>query len=209
MNIYDKYPMMKPFIGESFGLSDRPALFLIGESHYLPKNSTIHLNPGKWYSGVADQLNQKEIKWISTSSIIKRSRETGFKRKSHSIWRKSFKVINNSGPAYLDYSEVAKDIAFSNFFLRPARQGDSLKPQQPDITIANETLLMNYQKLNPTALVFLSRLAFQNFQLQDSIDIPVIATPHPASNWWNRAAKKYGNRRGQDILRDFVKTLHW
>ena len=200
MNIYEKYPMMRPYAGRNFSSINTPSLLLIGESHYFPKDSSNHVEPQIWYSGIAEQLNEKETKWISTSDIIEKSREKGFKNRSHSVWQKPFKIINEYGPNYSDFVQVADDIAFYNFFLRPAKEGKSLKVTPQDVSIANNTLLKNYQRLNPTCIIFLSKLAYKYFNVENSIDIPVKATPHPGCSWWNRKAKNMGIREDKIFL---------
>jgi len=57
--------------------------------------------------------------------------------------------------------------------------------------------------------VFLSKLARRRFRPSTPLTIPVIATPHPTSHWWNRESKTYDNKRGRDILAEFVAGLAW
>lgn len=201
--------MMRPYTGMNFQTPDRPALLLIGESHYLPSDSRLDVTPDVWYSGSAERLNDDERGFINTKEIIEESAISRFSNKAHSIWRNSLSVINESGPAYSDYVQVAHDIAFYNFFLRPAFTGDSLVVQPIDEEFANEAFVEHYQELKPTAVVFLSSLAYRHFRHPASATVPFIVTPHPGCQWWNRVAKKYGNKRGRDTLRDFIQTLNW
>ena len=46
---YIKFPSLMPFVGKSYIKASKKILFL-GESHYLPNNSNINLNPQDWYS---------------------------------------------------------------------------------------------------------------------------------------------------------------
>ena len=201
--------MMRPYAGKCFEKTGRPALLLIGESHYLPKRSKQHLLPERWYSGNFSTLTSKERDWISTSDIMNWARSERFSDKGHWIWKNALWEINANGPRYKDYTRVADDIASYNFFLRPGIKGESLVVMSEDIEVANEAFVIHYKKLQPSAVIFLSCLAFTHFRLPAVCTVPVIWTPHPSSKWWNRVAVKYGNRRGRDILAHFIRTLDW
>ncbi len=207
MNFYKQYPMMLPYVGKNFHDAATPSILLIGESHYLEEGSTQHLNPETWYSGSSADLSKDQIEWIDNAAILEASRAKDFS--THSHFRNVFKVINDYGPAYADYKRVADDIAYYNFFLRPALEGASLDVVLQDIEIANEAFLEHYETLKPTAVVFLSMKAHGSFQHSLPPSVPVLATPHPSRLWWNRVAAEYGNRRGRDILADFIKTTTW
>ena len=147
--------------------------------------------------------------YINTAQIIEESRPEGFRNKAHSIWRNSFAAINQHGPRYLDLRRVADDIAFYNFFPRPARHGDSLAVETLDIEIANAVFQHNCRTLKPTAVVFLSSLARRNCKEPAAVGVPIASCPHPGCVWWNRPSKKYGNLSGKQVLEKFVDELHW
>lgn len=200
---------MRPYVGKNFHDSGTPSLLLIGESHYLPDDATQHLTAEKWYASSSETLSPQERGWIDTAAIMEESRAAGFSNRAHSIWRNSFTEINDHGPRYSDYKRVADDIACYNFFLRPGLKGASLAVVSQDVEIANEAFRVHCEALKPTAIVFLSSLAHSHFHPSELFSIPVVATPHPGHEWWNRVAQKYGDRRGRDILADFIKTINW
>lgn len=209
MNFYERYPMMQPYVGSAFGTCDDPALLLIGESHYLPGESIQHLTCASWYQGTSETLSAHEIEWISTDAILRDSRAAGFSNKAHSIWSNSLRVINENGPRHADYKQAADEIAFYNFFLRPGLEGESLEVYPEDVQLANDTFRVQIEALRPSAVVFLSSLAFAHFQAPAEVSIPVIRTPHPGCKWWNTMAPKYGYKKGREILADFVATTTW
>ena len=209
MNHYDQFPMMLPYVGKHFRRPGFPALLLVGESHYLPVGASQHLSAETWYASSSGTLSDDEVEWISTADILEASRVEGFSNKAHSIWKNALWEINEHGPGYSDYKQVTDDIAFYNFFLRPAVEGDSLEVAAQDVELANEAFQTHYDTLKPSAVVFLSSLAYNHLELPAMCSVPVIPTPHPGCPWWNRAADKYGNRRGRDILADFVRSLDW
>jgi len=208
MRFYDQYPMMKPFVGQRFRDPRKPSILLVGESHYLPKESSIHMDPASWYAGTADALSAREISWISTAAGVRFACDQRFKNKAFSIWRNSFKVINASGPRYGDFVRVADDIAFYNFFLRPAYQGLSVKVTALDEPFANEAFTMWCRELTPTIVVFLSALAHRSLRNRE-VNTSVAVVPHPASQWWSRASSPYGGKPGREALAECIAALHW
>jgi hypothetical protein len=201
------YPTMVPHEGCDYLVGGKKSLLLIGESHYLPKDST-HLKAEEWYSADHSTLTPKEIDYISTAEIIRDARATGFKNKAYSIYRNAFKVINQNGPKHADFGAVADDVVFYNYFQRPAKHGKSLDVCEQDIEIADERFHQIYAEYRPALVVFLSMLARRYCASCRSIDPDkVVATPHPGSRYWNQPAKKYGNKSGREILANAVKTL--
>jgi hypothetical protein len=207
MELYTRYPMMQPYLGSNFHGVGIPALLFIGESHYLPEGSVQHLTPEAWYGGSWSNLNEDERAYISTDAVLRNSKSMGFNNKAHSIWRNSFSVVNEHGPRYRDHTQVADDIAFCNFFLRPGLKGKSLFVAREDVDVANEAILFILEKLKPSAVVFLSSLARYHFRHVNAV--PFVSTPHPSSRWWNRASAKYGGRSGRQVLADYIRALNW
>lgn len=200
--------MMKPFIGRRFHSGRQPAILLVGESHYLPRMSTRHLDAATWYAGSAEQLSEIERGWISTAPIVRAACAERFKNKAFSIWRKSFRVINEHGPRHDDFVEVAEDLSFYNFFLRPARTGVSIETTRVDVDVANDAFAHWCHELQPTAIVFLSALARRALRAT-SVTPPTAVVPHPASQWWYRSSKAYGGKSGRAILAEYIAALSW
>jgi hypothetical protein len=210
MNFYRQYPMMRPYVGKHFHSPNIPSLLLIGESHYLLKTSTQHLSAETWYASSSDSLSEDEREWIHTGDVMKLALANNFALPSHRcILRNPLWEINEYGPRYPDCRRVADDVAFYNFFLRPALEGDSLDVCDLDVRFANDAFRLHYEALKPTHIVFLSRHAQDYFHPSELPSVPVITTPHPCSQWWNRVAQEYGNKRGRDILAEFVRTTNW
>jgi len=205
MTLQDKYPKLRTYIGRDYFLAGGPRLLLVGESHYFPRDSKIHLDPERWYAGNWNMLNQTEQSWISTCEIISESREKSFSEKAHSIWKRSFQVINENGPHYEDFRNVADDIAYFNFFQRPANCGESLCVHSLDIAAAKDNWIENYKKLQPRHVVFLSMLAYSHYNSMGLGQAEVV--PHPGCNWWTRRTKKYGGLSGREKLAQIVQKI--
>jgi hypothetical protein len=80
---YKRYPMMRPYIGDNFHAANTPSLLLVGESHYLPEDSSQHLSAEAWYAGSSDILSAREIGWINTAALLKEARAEDFVNKAH------------------------------------------------------------------------------------------------------------------------------
>jgi hypothetical protein len=209
IQFFERYPMMAPYVGKDFHHASSPAILMIGESFYLNEDTAHRRSPEAWYSGSSANLTDYEITYIHNHNLIVNSRAGNFKVRAHSIFKNPFLEINRCGPVYADYKRVADHIAFHNFFLRPAVDGDSLVNElsSMDLQLANEVFLAVCEQLKPTVLVFVSVLAFNCCKVKPAI--PMIVTPHPGCRWWNQKAAKYGNRNGREVLGDFIKTLDW
>lgn len=195
---------MAPYVGKNYGAKSTLKLLLVGESPYLGRSETQHASPSSWYEGSARTL--KSAAWIDLKSVFEESRGNRFAIPQHSIWRNSLSEINRRGPNFDDFTQVANYIAFYNFFLRPGMQGKSLCVEKEDFEMANAAFEMHFGKLKPTAVVFLSQLAHRHFDKSLVGAVPLICTPHPGCAWWNRISKGYGNKRGRDILGDFIDS---
>jgi len=206
-DFYNRFSMLQPYIGARFDQGDGPSLLLVGESHYLPKGSTVHRNPKAWYQASAAQLNDEESGWIDTSGIYRESLEAGFPNPAHSIWKNSLWEINAGGFRHDNYLRAGGSIAAYNFFLRPAEEGCSLNVEPEDVQMANEAFAFHCSVLKPAAVIVLSRLAARH--IHNMPDIPAVVTPHPGSAWWNRQSGRYGGLRGRDLLARFVAGLDW
>jgi hypothetical protein len=152
---------MPPYRGKYFGRTNAPSLLLIGESHYLHKDRQPY-DAQDWYLKDYENLPPDVQAHINTAEILETACKENFPRKGHSIWSRSFQLINENGPNFKDYRQVADYIAFYNFFLRPARCGKSLKVTDSDEDYANENFKKQIDHLKPTAVIFLSTLAYKH-----------------------------------------------
>jgi hypothetical protein len=207
VEFYRKYPTLRPFVGERFADRSKPAILLVGESHYLPSDSTAHLDPEHWYAGSADALSAVETSWMNTAHGVTAACREHFKNKAHSIWRESLRVLNDHGPRHEHFVAATQDVAFYNFFLRPARQGKSLQVTPRDEDFANRAFEHWRSELAPTTIIFLSALAHRSLRVRG--ETPVAVVPHPASHWWNRTSPKYGGKTGRARFAEIVEALRW
>jgi len=201
---------MKPWVGEKYRSPQHKRLLVVGESHYLPQKSKIHLDAVNWYERKQVELTETEIKWISTSGIIKNNKEKNFPKKAHGIYKNACVVINECSFKYDISSKAIDHYAYYNFFQRPADvTGDSIKVQKIDRDVSETVFLSILGKLDPELIIFTSSLAGKAAsKLVGESGIPYVVTPHPTSAWWNRFAKKY-NGRGKDLVPAFLSEYGW
>lgn len=207
---YEKYPMMKPWVGSNYLSDKHKKLLVLGESHYLPRDSIKSCDVDAWYSGSGDSLDDKEEGWIHTRQIIKHIVEHNYCNSAHGIFRNTAKAVNSVSCQHTNPLEAMNDIAFMNFFQRPAEnEGDSINVVKKDVEVAIYVLKDVIEALAPDLIVFVSfKAAWYGKSIVESLNIPVAVTPHPTCRWWNKQTKKYGGY-GRDVIPKFLTMNEW
>ena len=205
-----RFPCMQPWIGSRYHDERHKRLLVIGESHYLPPESTIHHDPARWYRGRPDDLTPEEVRWASTAGNI-----TGRWYRAHRIYR----AIESEVAATLRTNGVAPDpfplnhIAYCNYFLRPAPESSGSMDghaRQQDLKVAAEVLIWFILHHHPELVITTSRFAGRHAErVTREHGIPSTTTPHPGTRWWNTTTQAYGNIRGRDLFSNFLITHHW
>ena len=201
-----RFPCMQPWIGSRYRDQLHKRLLVIGESHYLPPESTIHHDPDRWYRSSQADLSEEEVRWASTTGNI-----TGHWTRAHRIYR----AIQDEIARILRESGITPDpfplnhIAYCNYFLRPApTAGGSMQGtvQPRDLNTAEEVLGWFILRHRPELVIITSRFAgrFAENGLRES-DIPCVITPHPGTRWWNTVTRSYGYVRGRDLFANFLQ----
>jgi hypothetical protein len=212
ISIYRKYPQLLPLVGSHYNNQNKRVIF-IGESHYLPKESTIHNQPNDWYDSNSSFLSETEKKWINTRKNSGSGKNQKYKPKAYRIYQNIEKGILNSG-----FNPVVKDNMFRycsyyNYFQRPAKTGKSLNNTEKDDRVAIETFEMILSFLKFDFAFFVSKKAYNSFQrMKNFISLPQLivikSVPHPGSVWWNRKSKKYKNSIGEKVTgREMFESL--
>ena len=197
IDFYQRFPMMIPFIGDYYISDKHKKLLLVGESFYFPDKSTIHLDAEKWYQASEKDLSvvegengkkEEEKEWINCKDLLENNK-----------WKKGHKMyieLNNTiGKMKLTFdARPIDEIAFTNFFVRPAIKGKSIKnyKNKSDVEIdkqkANKVLESVLQILNPDVLIFVSKYAFECVDKNiwnKFANMKVNYFKHPCSPCWN------------------------
>lgn len=204
---YQKHPYMKPFVGERYESPKHNKLVIIGESHYLPANSTIHLDIDKWYKGECSPTDE-EKEWCHTRNARLYGYGNFFQQPIEKDLKERFAA---------DFGDVAS----FNYFLRPANKGRSFKKlcTKTDRSFAAKNLKQVLDILEPNLIVFASFFVFDCAAWKDDFppengekfeeyarrrNIKFKITNHPSRGWWHKPFHKEG-KTSQQIFIDFLQ----
>lgn len=183
---YKKFPQMLPWVGQYYGKKYKRVLF-VGESHYLPPDSTIQLNSQEWYNSTHKKLNNEELEYINTrGALLKNYLRNG-------IWKNPAFIMKEKGITLPNESNnIYEQFAFYNFFQRPAqKEGDQLYINTDDVEVANNVFENVIKILKPKVVLFMSSKSWKNVKGKNIDNIIYDYVPHPSSNWWNRKSNSY------------------
>lgn len=203
---YQKHPQMMPFVGADYG-EHGPKILLIGESHYLQPESTIHLDPSVWYESTVADLDKESLDdrrreyWATHTRACLTKQGPTWKKKSFTIFRNLEAALVEAG--YPTSDNTLRYVAFMNGFQRPAVSRRSIKATGLDRDRSVATVQAVIDVLQPDHVICVSRKSFKALNAQLSAETH--GTPHPASPWWNRASKK-GAGKAQFV--EIVRRLH-
>ena len=218
MSVLDLHPEFTPFMGEYYNDSEKTPIkvLFIGESHYLPKEYNIDYK--EWYERDTDwfkrkyKIEEKHLSWINTSKIIENDVVKGIPAKAHFIYTQIGDIYGN---IFLDnkcYKEALKHIAFSNFFVRPAKGSFCKK----DVLMALENLLNNIKNTNPNKIIFISKTAYNKGFNEYSINDPkyldlrsqiIVSICHTRCSEWELGYDKYNQAKGRQKLIDILISI--
>ena len=161
-----RYPELKPYEGENYKVAQQHncLLLVIGESHYLPEDSTIHKDCDMWYASDDTKLNDDEKGFINTSTLINTDCDKKSFQAEHGIYKYGYQAINQNqyGPNFDDFTTLFKYTVFYNFYLRPANKGNTFREllTEKDNIIANINFKYMLEQYRPNGIIFLSCFAF-------------------------------------------------
>lgn len=206
---YVKYSEMRPWIGSDYQ-NQKVKILTIGESHYLAKGSTYHIDADNWYNGIS-MSDKPDKAGIHTRNVIFNGINTNWKKKSKVIFKNTEDALFLSKLFSIKPESAYYNIAFMNFFQRPAeKNGKSIKVKDLDLSVSKQVFSEVVSIIKPNAVVFTSVLAYKNAKKCGALDyltsnnIPFVKCPHPATSWWNRESKSYGNQTGKNNFISFI-----
>lgn len=202
--IFKRFQELKPFEGDNYSNKNHSKLLLICESNYFPdelESKSVFKDAKKWYLGEDCPLIPEEMK----------------------------KNVNNDGKiVYLKglFSTIQKllntdqynDVAFYNYFLRPAskkiQNGGKIdwgfKKDYTDLDgeVAFVAFCGVLESLQPDIVIFASTLAwnkmevFKNKHKKNFDKIVIEKVSHPSSPWWNKSGGVHGRKKFENLLID-------
>ena len=206
---YSRYPNLLPWVGTGYRATPLK-LLILGESHYLPEQVVYHLDPEAWYAGV-DLPADNSVAWMRTRGVVAKGLETNWKGKSKTIFRRLSVSLAEAG--FSNGAAPFSRLAYMNYFQRPAEvTGDSIRVSDLDRKVSAKVLEEVAQVLQPHAIVFCTKLAWNAAVSQELIESlrgagrVVDHTPHPGSAWWYRTARKRQGRNGHEVFLDILRA---
>lgn len=193
---YKDHKTFLPHIPKYYGKKGK-RIFIIGESHYLPKEYDRQITVDTWYNNpesVYHLISENSVEWINTRGVINFYSGPAKLSRGHRI----FQNLDNAFAETFKGNRVFENTVYFNYFQRPAEiQGGSINIQKLDSEKALENLKGLNEILKPELIIFTSSKAFKNFSQNASDDLrqklpQVESVPHPACAWWNRTSKNYG-----------------
>lgn len=206
IDFYKQFPEFLPFIGNNYC---EEKILLLGESHYFPKNSTIHKNAVDWYNKSTKDLSGDEPYFINTRRVLnnldwdKKAKKVIERKK----WTKSRTIFRNIEQSLIDSKFTKTDnllchIAFMNTFLRPAENtGQSINVCQIDIEKSVLVINQVIEIIRPKHICFVSSKASKC--IAKDLTMRSDSVPHPASIWWYRKSKR---GIGKELFLNLLKS---
>lgn len=206
-----------PYIGQEY---EETKILLIAESHYVEKATQDQFENTNWYHSPLPQAPMSDDKnnpfhiqgndgaegWFDTRQVLVRYMNND-RGKGHTVFSNPTKVLNELGIGIEDGDKAFDRFAFMNFFQRPAlEKGKSINDSPIDRKAAKEILSKVIDILQPKAVIFLSKKAYNAFGEKVYNGIPIYKVCHPTCPWWNRKCKdgKCAKEHFKDILKDIV-----
>ena len=142
IDFFKKYPQMYPFVGKNYY---KNRMLIIGESHYLDRNSKFENTPANWYASNIIDLSSLEKKMTCIRRVVSNIHDGIIQKK----WLKSrtiYKNINNALRESNKFVALINENYFSNLavingFVRPAEiTGGSIGVKHQDIENAIDVI---------------------------------------------------------------------
>jgi hypothetical protein len=203
ISLYRRYPQLLPFVGRRYL---EGGILLMAESHYLPEESQIHLDPSGWYAGDSSKLTETERLWTNTREMLNSKKNGKWRSKGKAIFWNMESAMKEAGLEVIE--NMLDHVAFMNAFQRPAKYTLSLDVVEQDIEISREVIESVVRILAPGASCFVSSKAARALRHHIEVGGRVVEkVPHPASPWWNRRSKM-GTGRGRfiELIRRFTSA---
>jgi hypothetical protein len=196
IEFYTRFPTMIPFVGDYYISAQHKKMLLVGESFYFPEKSEIHKNAEIWYHSYQSDLTiidgEKESEYVNCEGLLNGE----WKSPGHKIYRNLNAAIGKVVPCCKQ--RPINEIAFTNFFLRPAiENGKSFQLDEReggidlDLIYSKNVLKDVIDILTPDLIVFVSIYAFKvgSNKLQKlfpDLDIEFVCHPADPFHWQNK-----------------------
>lgn len=214
---YKSFPAMMPYIGKDYISPIHSKLLILGESFYLPEESTVHLDAVQWYSSNESLLSrcteiecEDEVKWINCRGLL----EDPWNQPGHKMYRELNACLGELNLP--SHDRAVSHICYTNTFMRPAIEGASLKkicvPQ--DFAVSIEVLTKVISILTPDLVIFASKWAWDSIGWiieervsGSSFDFVSHPAGHFSGRFWNGPAYPHGRKKFISLLKKWASKI--
>ena len=183
---FKNYPNYLPYIGKDYSNSKKKIL-IIAESHFYPDEDFYkNIDINDFYN---KKVDFKDLNFMFTRFELTRIE----KHRIHQILEK-----------FVNYEEIA----YYNFFLRPASNKKSLIVKAIDKEYSNNAFKVITNALCPDKIIFVSKKSFDALSIENkkTYKEKIFYCVHPNSFWWHKTMKKYGNKKGKEIFKSILNN---
>jgi hypothetical protein len=204
---FERYPMMRPFVGNQYKSSRHKKVLVLAESHYWPEG-TVPPTVAEWYGGLHPlELNKEQFKHLNTRGVV-RAHEPGGGAKGYTRIFKNFAAEIQLADFDNDPTMCMDHVAFMNTFQRPAANRRSINgiDLEEDIKMAIDVVICVIKSLRPEFVCFASKLAWntvgRKIESCHSQINPQIRFAHCAhAAWW-----RFHKKTGREAFRTFIQS---
>ena len=204
---YQRYPAMMPFVGNFYGEGPLQKILLVGESNYLPANSTIHHNDEVWYSSNQGALTEQEVEWIANRFLV----GGDWAPAGHMIYKELNRRMEEI--VDLDRGRAMDHVAYINGFQRPAlTSGNSIGKYltNRDIKVGKQVVSQVVDILEPTQVIFTSKLAWNKIgwplsKEHNSRSFHGVCHPGTGGRYWHKSGYADGVNKFRALIANSLK----
>jgi hypothetical protein len=206
---YRSFPALLPFVGADYVSKAHSKLLILGESFYLPNESTIHKDPASWYASnqgsltITKEENENEVDWINCRGLL----ECPWNHGGHKMYRELNACLGELNLP--SHERPVSHIAYTNAFMRPAiAEGGTFKyccvPQ--DIAVSIEVLSKVIATLAPDTVIFASKYAWEAVGIKvaeqfSKTTFSFVCHPTTGGRYWNKKAYLHGREKFISLLK--------
>ena len=198
---YQAFPLMMPYVGPHYESEGHKKLLLIGESFYLPPESTVHKNHTEWYQKNASVLNEEEIRYLDCRGLLENNTR-------HKMYHEIDRCLRTCLSGLKDGEQATTHIAYTNAFLRPAAEsGKSFRYccEHEETALSVQVTDTVVKALQPDLVIYLSICAWDYAGWQVADLNPTITfdhTCHPTAHfYWKREGYPRGYNKFIQLLK--------
>lgn len=164
IDFYKQYPVMVPFVGDNYISNNHKRLLVVAESYYFSKDAcmsdnSLYKSPDVWYKSTQNDIEDKNLlNWIDCNNLLSKKWNV---KSGHKIYMCIEGCLRKANLESEIGKKLINEIAFTNFFIRPALEGQSFFVndycKKIDIEKSIDILTKVVIELKPDVIIFTSK----------------------------------------------------